>query len=149
MPEVEVEVDTQEFFIIEENFLQPVEHIIVEISGFRSVNMSKRYVTDAKLVTEEVITESMSHNLERGYIYYEFSNSVDFDALVTPSAGTVKPEASHNGVTYGDVADGSAVAVNTDNYTVQNFLGSIQNVRANPVDAIAGATHWRMVVARY
>ena len=106
-----------------------------------------RYVSPSALVSATVTCAEMPRAHERAYCYLEFTND-DFQNLVVPSAGTVTLNASENGSYWGSMVDGTAVDVTTEDYSRPTIAGSVKDVRAVPT-GITGATHWRLVVARF
>jgi len=110
-----------------------------------------RDVSPAKLVTEEIVSGYLDYKLERTYVYFEFASDDTFEnaSIVIPSAGTVTATASEQGVNYGTFSGGSDIDVTLEDYARPRVSGSFSNIKAVPVIPIAGATHWRMIVARY
>lgn len=109
---------------------------------------SGRYVSPIALVSAQVIVENMPRAHERAYCYLEFSSD-GFQTLIVPSAGTATLKASENGTYWGSMVDGTDVDVTTEDYSRPTIAGSVKDVKADPVIAITGATHWRLVVARF
>lgn len=101
------------------------------------------------VVGAELQTLEMSLDYERAYITFNFysSDSYDDDDLVTPASGEVTITESENGQDWASIENGTDMPIYTD-YIRPNFIGHSKYVKAVPT-AIAGATHWQLVVVRY
>jgi hypothetical protein len=114
------------------------------------MTIGKRYYSpDNVAPTEPALIENMTHNLEKGYVYFEFSDDPDFETLKLPAAGSlVTVTASENNFAYGSVPDGDAIDVSIEDYTRPIILGSIESAKATPTN-VTGVNYWRLIVARF
>jgi len=98
----------------------------------------------AKAVASTITTSELNAEYLKKYVHFEYSDSVSFATLVTPSAGTIAVTASANGQIYDAVYGGTGVSAATSGAPL-SILGNAQYIKAVPT-GIGGATYWRMVV---
>ena len=94
-------------------------------------------------------TDTINDQDERFYFSIVFYSDAALTQVVTPTAGTVRVNASETGDQYGEagVIDATlAGAVST--YPRINFTGSISSVSIN-LDSVAGASHFKFKVGSY
>ncbi len=98
----------------------------------------------AKAVASTITSDELDSRYLKKWVHFEFSDSVDFATLVTPSAGTITATASANGQVYDAITGGTAFNAATSGAPL-SILGPANYIKAVPA-AIGGATYWRMVI---
>jgi len=98
----------------------------------------------AKAVASTITSSALDNRYFKKWVHFEFSDSVAFTTLVTPSAGTITLTASANGQVYDAVSGGTAFNASTSGAPL-SILGPASYMEAVPT-GLAGATYWRMVI---
>jgi hypothetical protein len=112
----------------------------------------KIIVSQAKLVTEVIDMKGLGRLYSQAYFHFEWSMTESFrlSNLVIPSAGTVTPLCSENGVYWGSVTtkdNTGVINVALGDYERASAGGIVEFVRATPSN-IADAVWWRVLVQR-